>query len=90
MKQVTKFKKLGLGVRQFAPNHTIVFTDIGNAFISYDSIVAFRARGTGEITLGLDWDYSRTTMKYLGQWLGMNAKQIREAITRGEMKVEEL
>jgi len=48
MKDLSKFKKLGLKVSVFGANHYIIGTSFGVAFISYD------------------WDYSRTTMKYLG------------------------
>lgn len=86
MKAITKFKKAGVKVRHFAPNHTVIQTGYGNAFQSYDSIVAFV--GDGTVTLGPDWDYSRTTMKYLGQWLGRNAKEIRQRVADGTYTID--
>ena len=53
---------------------------------SYKSIVAKKC--FGEITLYPKWDYSRTTAKHVGQWLGMSCKQIREKIKQCEIKVE--
>ena len=41
------------------------------------------------MTLGKDWDYSRTTMKHLSEWLGRNAKEIRERIANGTYKYDE-
>ncbi len=64
------------------------------AFQSYDSIVCeIRPASMGfekVVVFGKDWDYSRTTIKYLGNFLKQNnleylagAKNIREALERG-------
>ena len=63
-------------------------------FQSYDSIVCeIRPASMGfekVVVLGKDWDYSRTTIKHLGNFLKQNnleylagAKNIREALERG-------
>jgi len=88
MKPITKIKKLNIVVRQYAPNHsTINIKDIGVLFISYNSKVAFRDRD-GKITLGEDWDYSRTTVKYLGQWLGKSKNEIRQELESGRFEYD--
>lgn len=71
----------------FAPNHIIILTPKGKLFQSYNSVVAI-VSPIGATTLGRDWDYSRTTMKYLGQWIDMNAKEIRKAIKDGGIKYD--
>lgn len=38
-------------------------------FQSYESLIAVYDRETHILTLGRDWDYSRTTLKYLHQWM---------------------
>ena len=53
---------------------------------SYKSIVAKKC--FGEITLYPKWDYSHTTAKHVGQWLGISCKDIREKIKQGDIKVE--
>ena len=54
---------------------------------SYKSIVA--KKHCGEITLYPKWDYSRTTAKHVGQWLGISSSEIRAKIKEGKIKVEE-
>ena len=58
----------------------------GKYLQSYKSIVAKKC--FGEITLYPKWDYSRTTAKHVGQWLGISSKEIREKIKQGDIKVE--
>ena len=64
------------------------------AFQSYDSMVCeIRPASMGfekVVVLGKNWDYSKTTMKHLGNFLKQNnleylagAKNIREALERG-------
>ena len=64
-----------------ANNQFKVYTDEGVYFQSYDSVVAFKPNSSEEkIRVGVDWDYSRTTMKYVGQFLGQNTAKIRKDI----------
>ena len=58
----------------------------GRYLQSYKSIVAKQC--FGEISLYPEWDYSRTTAKHVGQWLGISSKEIREKIEQGDIKVE--
>lgn len=53
-------------------NHFIITDGNKKILQSYDSIVAVvdrDAEGSNILTLGRDWDYSRTTMKYIHQFL---------------------
>ena len=68
-------------VVDIANNQFKVYTDEGVYFQSYDSVVAFKPNNSEEkIRVGVDWDYSRTTMKYVGQFLGQNTAKIRKDI----------
>ena len=69
-------------VVDIANNQFKVYTDEGVYFQSYDSVVAFKPNNSEEkIRVGVDWDYSRTTMKYVGQFLGQNTAKTRKDIT---------
>ena len=68
-------------VVNIANNQFEVYTDEGVYFQSYDSVVAFKPNSSEEkIRVGVDWDYSRTTMKYVGQFLGQNTAKTRKDI----------
>ncbi len=71
-----------------------VITDGDNVYFqSYSSLIA--KKENGKITLGCDWDYSRTTMKYLSKWLydycgiDMNKRDIEKAIKSGKFNYDE-
>ena len=62
-------------------------------FQSYDSIIAKRDRIHGKVTLdAFCWDYSRTTLKYLKDFLGVNIskKEIQSYIDQGLYKIKNL
>ena len=68
-------------VVNIANNQYEVYTDEGVYFQSYDSVVAFKPNNREEkIRVGIDWDYSRTTMKYVGQFLNQNTAKTRRDI----------
>ena len=68
-------------VVNIANNQFEVYTDEGVYFQSYDSVVAFKPNDSEEkIRVGVDWDYSQTTMKYVGQFLGQNTAKTRRDI----------
>ncbi len=77
-------------------NHIVLF-DYENKktyLQSYDSIVAVVDRDR-KVTLGCDWDYSKTTMKHLHAWMdqytkfrGYSAADIRKAIDQGEISYD--
>lgn len=75
-------------------NQFIITDFVGDydiAFQSYDSTVVMRNHKTEEILLGKDWEYSRTTMKYvvffLNHYLGLDSiksvSDIRKALKNG-------
>ena len=82
-----KFKNMGMSVSQYAPNHMEIEVGGNTYFTSYNSVVACKDK-EGVITIGKDWDYSKTTLKYLGAWLGKNKAGIQKAIDEGEYNYE--
>lgn len=88
-------KRSGQAVR----NQFTIYNNGKSYFQSYDSLIA--EWDGDKLTLGRDWDYSVTTMKYLWIWLGnecytmvrrldayngnSGAVRIRKAIEAGEI-----
>lgn len=78
-------------------NQFTIDTRKGQYFQSYDSIIAFKPNiGIGEeqhkktrIDVNT-WDYSRTTMRYLCQFLETDAKTLRKDIAGGKYKLTDL
>ena len=75
-------------------NQFVIFENDSITFQSYNSKVC-KITNNGKnlvVTFGRDWDYSRTTMKHLNEFLAQNsllnltsAKDIRTAIKNGYM-----
>ena len=59
--------------------HLVVTIGDTQAFYSYDSLIAYKLPN-GKIVLTNYWDYSKSTTKYLSQYLGRNKQEIRQAI----------
>ena len=59
--------------------HLVVTIGDTQAFYSYNSLIAYKLPN-GKIVLTNYWDYSKTTTKYLSQYLGRNKKEIIQAI----------
>ena len=71
-------------------NQFIIYTDKGNYFQSYDSVIAFKG-DDNKITLDeYYWDYSRTTGVYRNQFLGEGIVNTRAKIESGEYKLADL
>jgi len=71
-------------------NQFIIYTDEGNYFQSYDSVIAFRDNNRKIILDSYYWDYSRTTSKYRNQFLGEGVADTRSKIQSGEYKLADL
>lgn len=75
-------------------NQFAITTNKGTFFQSYRSIVA-KVDKKGQVYLSAYWDYSRTTMKYLYQflrefgWCDINASEVRKLIKDGTFKYRE-
>lgn len=59
--------------------HIVVTIGDLQAFYSYDSLIAYTLPN-GKVVLTNYWDYSKSTTKYLSQYLGRNKQEIRQAI----------
>ena len=59
--------------------HIVVTIGDTQAFYSYDSLIAYNLPNQ-KIVLTNYWDYSKSTTKYLSQYLGRNKQEIRQAI----------
>jgi len=75
-------------------NQYEIETDKYYVFQSYNTIIAKKERGfLGKVILDpYYWNYSRTTLKYLKQFLGENLskKEIEERIKNGTYKTRNL
>ena len=74
------------------PNQFIIYTEEGEYFQSYSTIIAFRHRGSDPCwVLDKDkWNCSVTTSKYRNQFTGMTTKETEKAIKDGRIKLEDL
>lgn len=72
-------------------NQFRIYTNDGVYFQSYRTLIAFRSND-GTIILDADsWDYSRTTLKYLHQFLHTaSKKEVEKAIKGGVYKLANL
>lgn len=70
-------------------NQFVVYFGNGQVFQSYTTIVAAKIEGV--VYLTPDWEYSKTTMKYVKEFLNTTAtaKTIRERIAEGQYKLAE-
>ena len=58
------------------------------AFYSYDQLITYKKENKPRI-LTDKWDYSKTTTKYLSQYLGKNIAEIKQAISNFEFILED-
>jgi len=75
-----------LRVEHLAPNQSIITAEGNQVLQSYESTVAVKY-ADGSVELGQDWEHSRTTMKYVGQFLDSNAANTRKQIKNGAWKL---
>ena len=54
----------------------------------YDSIVAKIDNNTNEITLGPDWNYSRTTLSRLATFLGQSGATTKQQLAEGIISLD--
>jgi hypothetical protein len=71
-------------VTQFkVKNQFIIESSEGRMFQSYDSPIAL-IDNAGKVHLSEHYDYSRTTMKYLSQFLGHGIAETKSRLESGE------
>ena len=76
-------------IDELCRNCYLVETENYTYGISYRSVVVKYDRMTEKITLGRDWNYSKTTLKHMGILLkqfsyNLNKKGIEEKLNSGE------
>ncbi len=70
-----------------AANQFVIYTDKGQYFQSYDTLIAFKPR-TGDTPVLTDsWDFSNTTLKHLKLFLGtsLSKKELQKRIKSGAL-----
>lgn len=76
----------------YAPNQIVVHTVGESTFFSYDTRIATHDHATDATTLTASWDYSATTLRYLGRFLGVagtgSKARIKAGIASGEYGME--
>jgi len=76
-------------VSQLANNQFIIYTDKGEYFQSYNSIIAFRGKDRIELDQKY-WEYSKTTGRYRNSFLNEGINETRKKIQSGEYKLVNL
>ena len=69
-------------------NQVVINMDNGRVFQSYDSTIAIKHNGV--VYLTNDFDYSVTTSKYLKQFCGKSAKEIKTELKNKNVKFKML
>lgn len=78
-----------LKVENLAKNQVIILNGKEESFQSYDTIIALKKKD--KVYLDPKWNYSRTTTKYLNQFLGTNGKkEIEKKIKEKEYIIKSL
>lgn len=66
-------------------NQVVVVFENGEVFYSYKSLIAIVIGG--KVYLTEKWNYSRTTSKYLNEFLRQDRKTVHERIASGEYQI---
>ena len=75
-------------VNQFHVKNQFVISDNGNTYFqSYNSIIVKRDINN-KITLGNDWNYSKTTERYRNLFLNETTKETEKKIADGIYKID--
>ena len=75
-------------VNQFHVKNQFVISDNGNTYFqSYNSIIVKRDINN-KITLGNNWDYSKTTGRYRNLFLNETKKETEKKIADGIYKID--
>jgi len=86
---IPKIENMTSGNGNTVANQFVIYTDDGQYFQSYSSIIAFIPKGIYQKSQGgiqLDetyWNYSKTTSKYRNQFLNETTKETQAKIDNG-------
>jgi hypothetical protein len=75
-------------VNSINPNTMILSTRYGKYLLNYNSAIAI-IKNDNSVILSSDWDYSRTTMKRISEFLGQSAKITRQQIEDGVIIIDD-
>lgn len=65
-----------------APNQIVMVTKSGERYLkSYNSFVAC-INPIGQVSLGKDWEYSATTVRYVKEFTGLNLNELRKLVEK--------
>ena len=78
-----KVRKMQSNRGNDVPDQFVIETDNGRMFQSYSSNIAFIDKN-GQVTLGRNWDYSKTTGKYRNMFLGESKKETQAKLDSGK------
>ena len=70
------------------PNTSIVELEDEKYLIHYESTVAKLDKHTNEITLGPNWNCSRTTLKRVNNFLGQSTATTRKQLAEGIISLD--
>lgn len=88
--KITRVENMRSSNGKKVANQFIIHATHGRYFQSYDTVVAYIPCGEDKIALDHDYEYSRTTMKYLGMFLGHNIAETRKRVNDGRYLVVSL
>ena len=99
---MTRVQNLRSNTGKAVANQFAITTDSEVVFQSYNSVIARIDRKTHRVTLGRDWDFSKTTTRWLFEFLrgtlptddlaelgGLTSANIRRAIRNGVIAYNE-
>ena len=69
-------------------NQFIITDGNKETFQSYKSIICERDYDKQTIKFSEHWNYSRTTSKYLNQFLGLSTNEIKDMIKNNEITID--
>ena len=70
------------------PNHVVLSIDDYVALYSYNSLIVV-IKPSGQVLLGVDWKYSKTTSKFRSQFLGEPTATTEAKLASGEYRLLE-
>ena len=76
-------------VKEVAPHAVVVTTEQATTLIHYDSVIAV-VTTKGEVFLGKDWNYSRTTAKIRSSFLEETTKETQKHIDNGDYLIKNI
>ena len=71
-------------------NQLLIHYSNATVFQSYNSIIAIQYKDNGKVILGKDYNYSKTTSKYLNLFLGLSSSiEVKKNIESGLYTIDE-